>query len=424
MSTHNRLPMTKSHSIPLDSDLPGADEKPEGTRQQHLENWLAAHQGSYISHAIWEDNVEPLLTSGFAHPAEYVLRHNLTVSYEAGSGEGIRGKLDLGPSLDRIRKRTTPLPPIIECDDKIKASMALKLNLITEDQSDEIDREYNRWRRAKKKGENITEVFKHNIQLNDGRTYAVSLNQNDDLIIEGIPYLKFNKSAVTEEEKAADRIAEDHLSSDPLDKTLAKVWERYLALLGNNDPREIANTLLDYRRLGISVPKLSRNVRTCYNGIMWQYGEVAVLRGNPEKLLSIINKSNDDSDMQKSLSEVQLAAGYEAFLLQPFENGGKFLSLDLSDKDTIVIGPQAILSAYLEKMPSVRTVFFEDMNEKQLEFFKVKPLKQQIVESAATPSQAQNKSSLFSHPSRDADKDASADKTASPLPPPRRGSSM
>ncbi len=92
------------------------------------------------------------------------------------------------------------------------------------------------------------------------------------------------------------------------------------------------------------------------NKVDWRYGKVVVLKGNTKNVVSRFYK------------------GYgEASLKGPWENGGKYLNLDLSDKDTYVLGPKSVLEKYAgningKKQPNL--VYIEDLTKEQFKFFK------------------------------------------------------
>lgn len=363
--------------------------------QSQLSAWIETHKYSYISHAIWQDNVDSVLTDGYLSPAEYQLRKKSYVSFEKGMSFGERGVTDVSLFIDELKMQNTRQVIFVTIENQIPINKALYLELISKNLYNDIISE----------GEEkykINESF--SVKLRDGRDYKITYNTNGKcqfgnnfFQISGVPYLKGHYSGVNGNEwefieslskkyqcdESYLKVAFDTFSDSPIDEKLSIVWNTYKKLCLSDDHRWLARHLQDVRGKQIYRTKLNCNIRASYNSINWDYGDIVVLRGNPYSILSILSKADSDKDMDLPIEDVKIKKGEEVQLLNPFENGGEFFSLNLSDEDTIIIGPHKILSCYQEqtKTKRLRLYFIEDMNTEQLDFFgvpyKLRPLAQQ-----------------------------------------------
>jgi len=58
--------------------------------REDFEKWMASAQNRFLTHGIWEDNVNAVLSAGILKPAELVVRETGVVSYEKGKKQGTR----------------------------------------------------------------------------------------------------------------------------------------------------------------------------------------------------------------------------------------------------------------------------------------------------------------------------------------------
>ncbi len=165
-----------------------------------------------------------------------------------------------------------------------------------------------------------------------------------------------------------------------VDQRLAPLYEQYKRLALNNDYRKAWLHLSHCREAEIYSSKLNSNIRGCYNGIAWSYGDVVILVGNSANVISYVNTVRSDYDAEcMKLEEIKLDEGQEVSLLLPFENGGEFFSLPLTRPDVIVIGPKHVLSQYAEK--GYQQFCIEDMSKDELDFFHVPEQLRQLAQS-------------------------------------------
>ena len=169
-------------------------------------------------------------------------------------------------------------------------------------------------------------------------------------------------------------VALDIVADQPIDKLLAKVWESYWPLegwLGLNS----ADLITKSREYCLRPSLISEKIYASYNRISWPLFQsgVVVLQSNP----------------------LGIHGHFRGYLPLPFENKGEHSSIDLTHKDTLVIGPQALLSRFriqpqeqliedeCEELPrsvakivaqyakNIRFVYLEDLNNEQLKFLDV-----------------------------------------------------
>jgi len=348
-----------------------------------LSDWINKYGKDYVAHAIWKDNVTKVLSSGSLTPAEAQVRAGKTVSYEAGAFFGSRGELNIERVLQELKARKVQLPKLIKIVERLPLRCALELNFIDEATFDKysVPTEDVQW-----------------IALNDGNQYQL-LYRNGNAAIEGIPY-PFACSSLSAEIDGKSyyhmmhsicealqvyeyqiQIALDMQAQQKVDQRLAPLYEKYKRLALNNDYRIAWLHLMHCREAEIYSSKLNNNIRGCYNGIAWSYGDVVILVGNTAKVISYVNTVRSDYDAEcKKIEEIKLEEGQEVSLLLPFENGGEFFSLPLAHPGVIVIGPKHILSQYADK--HYQQFCIEDMTKDELDFFHVPKRLSQLAQAA------------------------------------------
>ena len=146
-----------------------------------------------------------------------------------------------------------------------------------------------------------------------------------------------------------------------IDKTLAPQWEESKQKQDFNFSKQIENFLEMRQRIIHPQGFLHTAIWATRNAINWEYGDVVILRGNPEAIIG-----NDDS---KKLGNV---CKNEVSLLEPFQNKGNPCCLELLQDDTIIIGPNELLKEYrgIEKY-SDKIVFIEELSQEHINFFKI-----------------------------------------------------
>lgn len=365
--------------------------------QQLISRWIDAHKSSFITHAIWADNIEGAITSGFIEPAESLLRKTGRVSYESGMHRE-RSVADISQIISSDEHAHLDLPRDVTLKDSMPISDAWKYRFMDDSQYCEFLSQH---ADAKK------DVL---YTLNDHKAYQIQYNPvgvdtgllyNTCFQIKGIPVLHSSysdyKSTIKKYShqfgctEILTQIALDHLAKNPIDTFLAKVWESYQPLILTANYKSLARELNIARQAVIFPSKLNSEIRAEYNSIRWAYGDVVILRGKPEKILSIQNKIQHLSDAECSsikMKDAEFKQGQEVFLLKPYENGGKFFSLDLRQEDTMVIGPESILTRYRKTAEArdIKLFYIEEMSEEQLNFFcvpdKLRPKKRAALTEA------------------------------------------
>lgn len=342
-------------------------------QQNQLTQWISEHQETYVSHAVWSDNIELLLGDGILRPGEEQLRQRGFVSYEQGASFSERGQVTISKeSLEALKeeKDLADLNRLISSD-RIPLTLAKEFSFISE-------QECKKW---------VDDKPPQSIQLKDGKEYVIEY-VNGQAFIKGIPCLEFNELGAQKNfhtiistlahkhqcPRAILQLAQDCLSAEPVDKRLAQLWNTYRELSISSDHRKIARQLYQWRKLQFEyLYKLNNDIRFSYRRIDWHYGEVVVLKGQSEAILSICNKANHQEYLTYKPEEMVFAPGAEVSSLHPFENNGNFFSLSLAKPDCIVIGPKAALAPYASKACSnnIRLFYIEDMNKEQRNFFNI-----------------------------------------------------
>lgn len=358
-----------------------------------LDQWIMNYKQTFIAHAVWENNVDAVMTSGKLIPAEYQLRKNKYVSCEVGYGSRISYDFTVTSSIFHVMQETKrPLPQRIGIEDEISLSEAREYRLIS-------DQAYELAQRA------------DSVQFNDGNTYTViKYDHAGQVYIKGIPsfwehfdqtdyWREVNYYYKHEKTTAKIQIANDMLAPVPIDKRLATIWEKYKSLNVVGDYRKIYRALINARSREIDFSHISYDIRAEYNSICWSYGNVVVLCGDSKSVLSYGNYCLSDRKFNKTnIDDIKFKRGEEVYMLSPIENGGEFFCLDLNRKDVIIIGPQAILAKHknLNACQDMTIVCFEEMKQDQLDFFEVPPcLRKQVQPEMKKNVIAVNKAGFF-----------------------------
>lgn len=80
------------------------------TTETSFTTWFNKYNNQYVSHGIWEDNVDKVLDGGRLMSAEQVLREQMELSYEGTKSYGSRVKISLkDPALKRQIREVGPL---------------------------------------------------------------------------------------------------------------------------------------------------------------------------------------------------------------------------------------------------------------------------------------------------------------------------
>lgn len=351
-----------------------------------LPTWIKTHRENYVAHAVWANNVAGVLTEGKIHSAEYQLRKGKGVSCENRIHRR-RIELSIADVMPDLKRTGFSLPPPSPME-HMHLFDAKKYNLITEEDFNTI---------VKIGKEQDATGSRFSATLQNGKKYNVfcGLDSNPEykFNLEGMPSIpyyyapeneNFNQELLSHARHSLPefvtqwqggalhglRLGLDEIAARPIDHMLCDIWNQYQQLCINNTPGSFfVSDLNQFRRsyLGVTFP-VSDTIRACYCAVAWGYGDVVVLRGNSTGLLSVMNLPR-----RQRWQDFSCRKGQEVFLLAPFENGGEFFFLNLAHQDTLVIGPEHILSQYQADAfaKGIRLVCIEHMNEKQLDFFAV-----------------------------------------------------
>jgi hypothetical protein len=277
-----------------------------------LDRWLSKHSENYISHAINSHNAQEVLSRGRIRPAFEQWKADKTVYREKGPGyydkqevsPDVRIQEIFGQEEERLRKLWK------ECLEGIV-----------------LDKKH------------IPEHKKLLPFVN--AVYQIATSKNLDYI------------------QLLNRVIYECDQRDPLDIRLQQVWQKCLEHANTLSKKDrtpyldsCQNELNDIRFIITKELQLCCTIRAVRTGIAWNYGEVVVLRGKPDKLIA---------------NRVDAAVANEVGLFPPWLNGGKSFNLELADKDTIILGPRAILKYYKRRY---RVAYLEDLTPAQKEFFK------------------------------------------------------
>lgn len=140
------------------------------------------------------------------------------------------------------------------------------------------------------------------------------------------------------------RIIVDEAWREPdQDETLDTVMSRR--------PGPCKTTWYDHRQKEIGVEDIGirPEIRFARNQIDFRYGRMAILIGHPSdlKITSVISYRN------------------EVWTLTPFENGGKFFSIDLArQKNLLIVGPKEQLAPFTDRYKG-RIAYIEDLRPSQ-----------------------------------------------------------
>ncbi len=325
--------------------------------QAQIAAWIKNHGEAYVAHAVWADNVDDVISSGYVESAECQLRKKHQVSFEKYGQYAKRGSLCITDTVRKIKNKEISYPPnpvTINSNYTTDLRHALKLLVHLGDE------DFAKISKAKK-DETFLLPLKNNKTCKAVR--GAGTIWNTIITFEGVPLASCKDLEIRHAYSSyAMQVAIDCCSADPIDKRLAQVWEANKELRDNL--KDLHTELLNFRYCEIDRSALCSSVRAVYNGINWQYGDVIVLSGNPEKIVSAFNFSNDNRK-----KDAKLENGQDVFLLEPFENGGEFFSLDLKQEDKIVLCPRAVITKHNKMSISDTRIFcFEDMSLEQLIF--------------------------------------------------------
>jgi hypothetical protein len=357
----NPITINSLQELEIQEEYKSLEIKKATEQQLKIQSWIEQYGSNYVAHAIEPVNVQKVMESGELRCAEEVLRTSKEIEYEQGAST--RGTSQL-PEIDQedvksyfnFDKEVTQLNKKInkkkekarqanqDLDVKCYLNVKRLKNLMrgfnfiiipdTNPPDDEDDEEVNEGS-AELTGQTFFKVKKISDRPDDkmqGFTQKYKCREN----ILGI--------------------ALDEAAQTKVDVYLTKKFKKMIEKGANRQhARWIA---YEARNLQLHGPtKLNPEIRFLKNKIAWAYGDVAILKG-------FLNEAS----LKENLDTI--SDGLEVITHRPYENEGVFQTLNLSEEDTIIIGPKKVLNTYEGK---VKAKFFavEDLTDEQKTFFNI-----------------------------------------------------
>jgi hypothetical protein len=131
-----------------------------------------------------------------------------------------------------------------------------------------------------------------------------------------------------------------------LDQRIAHYLQSHGEIKGEN-AAHLYN--LRTRVFGLAASGLRSEIRYRRNHMDFSYGSTAILA--PEKVLGSYHEEND------------------CFGKPPFENGGEFYSVDLRDRDIVILGRKVVVESFKERYPNIVT--YDELTEAQKRLFDI-----------------------------------------------------
>lgn len=130
-------------------------------------------------------------------------------------------------------------------------------------------------------------------------------------------------------------VAYDEARGRPFYRMLNKIYEFCLRKGCNED--ELHDELKNLRERFLHEPdcRLQNDISTLKNSVFWNYGDIAIIKGNFHRDVSL-----------KAFGKHPSSSSYEHRTLAPYQNRGMFYTLDLTDPDLLILGPKKMLDSY------------------------------------------------------------------------------
>ncbi len=296
--------------------------------REKVKDWLDKYRTDYVAHAVWKTNVASVLQSMSISPAEAVLRQKREVEYEKGSGYDCRGKENLNIDENKLKEAET-LPP--QWGYKAETFLySLALSHIQSTHYQYFSSAFSQWNDFFQE-HNIGDPILFYIALDERRP---SENRID------VQLAKLYKEMVVSRIKTKSLVWKEEKENDPSDIDVRLI------------EKEAQQTAYEFcmkaRQCGIPSSKLNCDIRVMQNAIAWSYGNVVVLRGDGKEVIGGCWSREG-----------------EAFLLAPFQNEGKFFSLDLTDPKILILAPLKIIQNFPNTAAKCNMVALEHLNPQQ-----------------------------------------------------------
>lgn len=369
-----------SRSIEQSQQLKSNSKKNSHSNPNGLSDWIEKNSMDYVAHAIWPCNQESVLNSGFVHPAEFLLRQPPYSVECEGEKFGVRNVLDFSSLMNKLSELKLTVPTTVTLNHFLAVDDLVDFGFLTQEEYSLLEKTLGQ--------EN------NSVQLKDGKEYLIRYStERKSYLIDGIPSFDCNNivfkmnefmvssnfvypvgdtntTAVSMFTALRLRLMQDVINKNIFDKQLALVWNFYKPLINKNKIPYLAHYLQDLREQEFGRTKLNAGIRCLFKKICWEYGDVVVLKGQASEIIGSTNNLTPGRGKDRSnFYSEPLDDNQEVELLAPWEHkNGESYSLDLSDKDTIIIGLEKKISAYRGKY---KVYSYEEMTQNQLDFFLV-----------------------------------------------------
>jgi len=333
-----------------------------------LQKWICAYGDNYAAHAVWADNVYPLMMRGVVMPGEMQVAHEGKVSTETlyygnrvvecfDFQELEKIKCERGRDQKYAMVKAVFLHFFTPCG---RIPSPLSFAKIVAGLNGNLDQRLDTQKRGAMKKEyikqwspprHIRKLVRVELPFSD---FIVPWIEERRIERKGLIYEIGTRLKVSA--NIARILIDRHFVEHPIDKRLAKIYKKM-------NERTIVHFLDeedDYRRIrGYDVPPDDYNIRynifAQYNDVDWKYGLIAIVVGNPL--------------IKNSVSTLPIQKTDEVRFLSPWENGGDYFTIALKDLKVIIMGPESILGEYRDRYENIVT--FEEMSLRQRRFFNV-----------------------------------------------------
>jgi hypothetical protein len=274
-----------------------------------LDSWVTAHRSSFISHTIVTHNVAAVLSEGVLRATEELFRikGSVTVSAKGGikvdlfSDAIVEAALgDYRVRLQEYWKQVTDFQYVNGSFRQSKCAMNSKKVMRVI-----IELAFDEYFKEKKSSKNFTRFF-HSV------------------------WIYLDKK-------------EPHLVK------VAKAFRDYLGKDGHMSSSFPVTIRMHLSEVGLWENRY-HTIRFVENGVSWAHGSVVVLRGNPQNALCV-----------RAVADPTV--GSEVELPNPVRNAGRYATLNLKDKDTLILGTRKELKAFRVLYPNL--YYFEELSDEQ-----------------------------------------------------------
>lgn len=373
-------------------------EEENATGQRTLtQEWLSKWSEDFVAHAVWNGNFEGVIKEGAVLPAEAILRKTGSVSRENVlfgnrivealpklSQEDI-DELESFSVSDESRfqeaiERNNKKPYTLEDKKVLKQIRQIALDnakkeyfntnnftvVPTDDTIEDLLFKANPSEKKFKDYLSAQQIEAYN-EIIEKKSLLRSVKKFQNMKIGIVFITQHRKRAETEIKLVNKYSSKTHLIRIAYDSQRDGVMTNYFIgkiqkHTSKNIDHEIYKQMIEFyfdlHQRSFNLGTLCPEVRALYNGVAWNYGNIAILRGNSKEIISKIAETP--------------SKGHEIPLLSPLENQGKFFSLPLIGPETIILGKKSALLPFVDRLDKMgaKYVFIENLTSEQKSFFK------------------------------------------------------